>query len=91
MKNRIDRLPPGAMAFSPNIPEQVNINTGRLNIVEKDLYGDEKSDEIGICKKVNQMYKSWTVSTVILKWIFPIVSAVIILLLGIIINKLFGS
>jgi len=63
----------------------------RLNKIEDDLYGNEKSDEIGICKKVNQMYKSWLISTVILKYVFPIISAVIILLLSIIINKIFGA
>jgi len=63
----------------------------RLDRIEDDLYGNEESDEIGICKKVNQMYRSWLISTVILKYVFPIISAVIILLLGIIINKIFGA
>jgi hypothetical protein len=67
-----------------------NLLPDRVKTIEKDLYDNEKTGEIGMCKKVNQMYRSWLVSTIILKYIFPIISAIIILLLTIIINKLSG-
>jgi len=79
------------MGKTINVPKLIKIHDEDIGEIKETLYGDKKSDEIGICKKVNQMYRSWIVSTVILKYIFPIISAVIIILLGIIINKLFGA
>jgi len=73
------------------IPDTVKLNAEAIERIRDDLYGDEKSGEIGICKKVNQMYRSWMISTVILKYVFPIVSAVIITLLGIVIARIFGG
>jgi hypothetical protein len=73
------------------IPNLVKMHDLEIGEIKETLYGDEKSNEIGVCKKVNQMYRSWIISTVILKYVFPIISAIIILLLSIIINKIFGA
>lgn len=87
---RINKLPSGAMPFA-TLPEKVKENTSDIEKIKETLHGNENTGEIGMCKKVNQMYRSWIISTVILKYIFPIISATIIILLGIIINKLFGN
>jgi len=83
-----NKIPQTAMRF---LPDKVNLNSQNIEKLKSELYGDEEADEVGICKKVNQMYRSWIISTVILKYVFPFVSGVIMVLLGIIINKLFGG
>lgn len=85
-----NKIPSVARGFA-TLPELTKLHTVQIEKIKTTLYGDEDEGDVGICKKVAQMYKSWLVSTVILKYVFPIISAVIIVLLTIIINKLFGG
>jgi len=83
MKNRIDRLPPGAMAFSPNIPEQVTINTGRIGVIEKDLYDKDTGIKIiiGNHEKDIDFFKRFIKFA---SWGIGIVMAILITIFGLV-------